>query len=121
VDDDAAYAKSDGDMMHAAAASHADGAASWVRGYDDDEASCVCDCDRDPSRARDEVRGCCTHCSANCCETPAHCHPGPGHLPRGTYYSSGAALDHRTTCLHLGYPRNNLLNYWHQQWIMTRR
>lgn len=102
MDDDAAYARSDvRDTMRAAAASHADGAASWVRGYDDDGASCVCDCGRGPSRARDEVRVCCTHCSADCCETPARCHPGPGRSPGGIYYSSGAAPDHRTTCSHL--------------------
>lgn len=100
MDDDAAYARSDGrDTMSAATASRADDAASWVRGYDDDGASCVYDYGCDPSG--DEVLACCTHCSADCCETPARCHPGPGRLPRGTYYSSGAAPDRRTTCSHL--------------------
>lgn len=105
MDDDAAYARFDGrGTMSAAAASRVDGAASWVRGYDDDGASYAYDCGRDPassSRARDEDPVCCTHCSANCCETPAHCHPGPGRSPRGTYYSSDAAPDRRMTCSHL--------------------
>lgn len=110
MDDDAAYARFDGrGTMSAAAASRADGAASWVRGCDDDEASCVCDCGRDPSRERDEVRVCCTHCSANCCETPARCHPGPERSPRGTYYSSGAAPGHRMTCSHLVSKKNLLI------------
>lgn len=106
MDDDAAYARFDGwDTMSAVAASRADGAASWVRGCDDDGASCVCDCGRDPSRARDEVRVCCTHCSANCCETPARCRPGPGRSPRGTYCSFGATLSRRMTCLHLAFKK----------------
>lgn len=81
--------------MSAATASRADGAASWARGCDDDEASCVCDCGRDPSRAHDAARAYCTHCSANCCGTPARCRPGPGRSPTETYYSSDGAPGRR--------------------------
>lgn len=102
VDDDAAYARfDDRGTMSAAEASRVDGAASWVRGYDDDGASCVCDCGRDPSRARDEVQVCCTHCLANCCETPARCHPGPERSPKAIYYFFGAVPDHHMICQHL--------------------
>lgn len=100
--DGAAYARSGGrGTMNAAAASRADGAASWVRGCDDDEASSVCDYGRDPSRARDVVQACCTRCLADYCETPTRCHPGPGRSPRGTYYSSGGAPDRHMTCSYL--------------------
>lgn len=108
--DDAAYAKSGGrglgGTMSAAAASRADGAASWVRGYDDDGASCVCDYGRDPSRARGAARACYTRCSADYCETPTRYRPGPGRSPTEIYYSSGGAPDRHMTCWHLTHPRN---------------
>lgn len=111
VGDGAAYARSGGlvswDTMSAAAPSRADGAASWVRGCDDDGVSCVCDCGRDPSRARGAARACYTRCSANYCETPTRCRPGPGRSPTETYYSSGGAPDRHMTCSHLAYPEKN--------------
>jgi len=76
-----------------------------VRGCDDDGASCVCDCDRDPSRARDAARACYTRCSADYCETPTRCRPGPGRLPTGTYYFSDGAPNRHMTCSHLVYPK----------------
>lgn len=96
------YARSGGPgTMSAATASRAggDGAASWGG---DDGASSVCDhrgCD--PSGAHDAARACCTHCSANCCGTPARCRPGPGRSPIGTCYSSDGAPGRRTTCSRL--------------------
>lgn len=100
--DGAVYARSGGPgTMSVAAASRADDAASWVRGCDDDEASSVCDYGRDPSRAHGAARACYTRCSADYCETPTRCRPGPGRSLTGTYYSSGGAPDRHMTCSHL--------------------
>lgn len=96
--------------MNAAAASHADDAASWARGCDGDGVSCVCDCDRDPWRAHGAVRACYTHCSTDCCETLARCRPGPGRSPKGTCYFSGEAPDRRMTCSHLEIGNGHFVN-----------
>lgn len=108
------------DTTSAAAASRADGAASWPRGCDDDEASCVCGCDRGPSRARGAVRECCTRCSAGCCESPARCPPGQARLPGGTCCSSDGAPSRRTTYSHLAPARELLIAKLKRNYVTTR-
>lgn len=47
--------------------------AASQRGYDDDEASRVCDCVRDPSCGGGEGQVYCTRYSGGCCGTPGRC------------------------------------------------
>lgn len=101
ADDDAACGQADGrDRRSELTASNADDAAWESRDCDDDEASYVCDCVRGPSY--DDVDPVYyTHCSINCCETPARCHPGPGRLPTVICYFFDVTPNHRTICLYL--------------------
>lgn len=98
VDDDAACDQSEAppDKRSVPMASSVDDAA-LQRGCDDDEASCECDCARDPSYDGED-QGYCTRYSGDYCVTPERCPRDPGHSLGGTCCSSDEAPDHRDFC-----------------------